>query len=85
MPERIRFDRLVRAEREEIIADCALTPSERAVFEARADGASIVKTSMDLCISVTTVKRETARVRAKIARVRHRRRGAQENTQDNAI
>jgi len=85
MPERMRFDKLIRAERDEIIAECALTPSERAVFEARADGSSIVKTSMDLCISVTTVKRETARVRAKIARARHRRRGEQAQTQDNVI
>lgn len=85
MPERIRFDRLVRAERDEIIADCALTERERAVFEARADGAGVVQASMRLHLSEATVKRDTARVRAKIARAGHRRRGDQTQTQDNAI
>lgn len=85
MPGWIRFDRLVKAEREEIIAECALTPSERAVFEARADGSSIIKASIELGMSEPTVKRESARVCAKIARARHRRRGAQEQTQDKAI
>lgn len=85
MTERVRFDLLVRAEREEIIADCALTPRERAVFEARAGGAGVVQTSMQLHLSEATVKRDTARVRAKIARAAHRRRGEREQAKDNTI
>lgn len=85
MADRSRLDRYIRSEREEIIEACALSERERAVFEARADGASVVQTSMRLHLSEATVKRDTARVRAKIARAAHRRRGEQELAQDNAI
>lgn len=80
MGERLRLDGYIRAEREEILRECGFTPRERAVFEARADGESVVQTSMRLHMSETTVKRDSARVRAKIARAMHRRRpeGGQE-------
>lgn len=74
MGERLRLDSYIMAEREEILRECGFTPRERAVFEARADGDSIVQTSMRLHMSETTIKRDSARVRAKIARAMHRRR-----------
>lgn len=74
MGDRSRLDGFIRCEREEIIRECGFTARERAVFEARADGDSVVQTSMRLHMSETTVKRDSARVRAKIARAMHRRR-----------
>lgn len=74
MGKQLRLDGYIRSEREEIIRECGFTSRERAVFEARADGDSVIQTSMRLNMSEATVKRDSARVCAKIARAMHHRR-----------
>lgn len=79
MGDRARFDGYIRSEVEELIAECNFTDRERAVFELRAKGASVVETQMALHMSDRTVVRDSRRIRAKIARAQHRRRGSVEN------
>ena len=74
MGDRSRFDIYTRAEIAELADAANLTPPERQVFESRAKGESVVSTALNLCMSERTVERYSARTRAKIARVQHRRR-----------
>lgn len=69
MRERIDFAQYITEEREEIVHRCALTQSEREVFSSRADGDSVVAASMRLNLSEATVKRRSAAVQKKIARM----------------
>lgn len=75
MGDRSRFDIYTREEIAELADAANLTPPERQVFEARARGSSVVSASLDLCMSERTVERYSAKARAKLARVQHRRRG----------
>ena len=73
MGKRMRFDDLIAAERDDLIRACNFTGRERAVFERRAQGASVIETSMEMHVSEATVKRDSFRVRDKIRREMHRR------------
>lgn len=73
MGKRMRFDNLIAAERDDLIRACNFTGRERAVFERRAQGASVIETSMEMHVSEATVKRDSFRVRDKIRREMSRR------------
>ena len=75
MSDRSRFDQYTQPEIDEFITLCNFTPREREVFEARAKGQSVIEARFSLSLSERTVERESAKVRAKIARVQHHRRG----------
>lgn len=51
---------------------CNFTPDERAIFDLRAEDASIAKISMVLCMSEATVNRRLRRIREKIDRTNER-------------
>ena len=75
MGDRTRFDQYTQLELDELIQLCNFTPREREVFEARARGQSVVEARFSLSLSERTIERDSARIRTKIARVQHHRRG----------
>lgn len=75
MSDRSKFDQYTQPEIDEFITLCNFTPREREVFEARAKGKSVVEARFALSLSERTVERESAKIRTKIARVQHHRRG----------
>lgn len=81
MGKRMRFDDLIAAERDDLIRACNFTGRERAVFERRAQGASVIETSMEMHVSEATVKRDSFRVRDKIRREMSRRERARADTE----
>lgn len=81
MGKRMRFDNLIAAERDDLIRACNFTGRERAVFERRAQGASVIETSMEMHVSEATVKRDSFRVRDKIRREMSRRERARADTE----
>ena len=81
MDKRMRFDDLIAAERDDLIRACNFTGRERAVFERRAQGASVIETSMEMHVSEATVKRDSFRVRDKIRREMSRRERARADTE----
>ena len=81
MGKRMRFDNLIAAERDDLIRACNFTGRERAVFERRAQGASVIETSMEMHVSEATIKRDSLRVRDKIRREMSRRERARADTE----
>ena len=81
MGKRMRFDNLIAAERDDLIRACNFTGRERAVFERRAQGASVIETSMEMHVSEATIKRDSFRVRDKIRREMSRRERARADTE----
>lgn len=75
MGDRSKFDGYTQPEIDELIRLCNFTQREREVFEARAKGKSVVEARFSLSLSERTIERDSAKIRTKIARVRHRRRG----------
>lgn len=75
MSDRSRIDQYTEPELEEFRRLCNFTPREREVFDARAKGHGVIETQFALHISERTIERDSARIRAKIARVQHHRRG----------
>lgn len=75
MGDRSKFDVYTEPELEEIRRLCNFTPREREVFDARARGMGVVETQFALHMSERTIERDSQRIRAKIARVQHHRRG----------
>ena len=75
MGDRSKFDQYTEPELDELRRLCNFTPREREVFDARAKGQSVIEACFSLNMSERTIERDSARVRAKIARVQHRRRG----------
>ena len=75
MGDRSKFDGYTQPEIDELIRLCNFTPREREVFEARAKGKSVVEARFSLSLSERTIERDSAKIRTKIARVQHRRRG----------
>ena len=76
MGDRSKFDVYTEPEIEEYLKLCNFTPREREVFEARARGKSVVEARFSLSLSERTIERESAKIRTKIARVQHHRRGS---------
>ena len=81
MGKRMRFDNLIAAERDDLIRAWNFTGRERAVFERRAQGASVIETSMEMHVSEATIKRDSFRVRDKIRREMSRRERARADTE----
>ena len=75
MGDRSKFDGYTQPEIDELIQLCNFTPREREVFETRAKGKSVVEARFSLSLSERTIERDSAKIRTKIARVQHRRRG----------
>ena len=75
MGDRSKFDQYTEPELEELRRLCNFTPREREVFDARASGKGVVETRFALHLSERTIERDSAKIRAKIARVQHHRRG----------
>lgn len=75
MGDRSKFDQYTEPELEELRRLCNFTPREREVFEARAKGQSVIEARFSLSLSERTIERDSAKIRAKIARVQHHRRG----------
>ena len=75
MGDRSRFDVYTEPELEEFRRLCNFTPREREVFDARAEGQSVIEACFSLNMSERTVERYSANARAKMARVQHHRRG----------
>lgn len=75
MGDRSKFDVYTEPELEELRRLCNFTPREREVFEARARGMGVVETQFALHMSERTIERDSQKIRAKIARVQHHRRG----------
>jgi DNA-binding NarL/FixJ family response regulator len=75
MGDRSRFDQYTEPELDELRRLCNFTPREREVFEARAKGQSVIEAQFSLCLSERTIERDSAKIRTKIARVQHHRRG----------
>ena len=82
MSDRSRFDTYTQPELEELRLLCNFTPREREVFEARASGKGVIETQFALHMSERTIERDSARIRAKIARVQHHRRGVERACED---
>ena len=76
MGDRSKFDGYIQEEKDDLIAKCGFTERERAIFEQRAKGKSVVETRFALHLSERTIVRDSAKIRTKIARVQHRRRDA---------
>lgn len=74
MPEYLDLTAFIEDEKRIIRAEAGLTDRELEVFEHRARDHSVVQTALEMSISEATVKRDTAKVRAKVARTMHRRR-----------
>ena len=75
MADRSKFDQYTQPELDEFRRLCNFTPREREVFEARARGMGVVETQFALHMSERTIERDSQKIRAKIARVQHHRRG----------
>lgn len=75
MGDRSKFDQYTEPELDELRKLCNFTPREREVFEARAKGQSVIEACFSLNMSERTIERDSAKIRTKIARVQHRRRG----------
>lgn len=75
MADRSKFDQYTQPELDEFRRLCNFTPREREVFEARASGKGVIETQFALNMSERTIERDSQRIRAKIARVQHHRRG----------
>lgn len=75
MGDRSKFDQYTEPELDEFRRLCNFTPREREVFEARAKGQSVIETRFSLSLSERTIERDSAKIRTKIARVQHHRRG----------
>lgn len=75
MSDRSKFDIYTEPELEELRRLCNFTPREREVFDARARGMGVIETQFALHMSERTIERDSQRIRAKIARVQHHRRG----------
>lgn len=75
MVDRSKFDVYTEPELEELRRLCNFTPREREVFDARARGMGVIETQFALHMSERTIERDSQRIRAKIARVQHHRRG----------
>lgn len=75
MGDRSKFDVYTEPELEELRRLCNFTPREREVFDARARGMGVIETQFALHMSERTIERDSQRIRAKIARVQHHRRG----------
>lgn len=75
MGDRSRLDRFTEPELEELRRLCNFTPRELEVFDARASGKGVIETQFALHMSERTVERDSQKIRAKIARVQHHRRG----------
>lgn len=75
MGDRSKFDQYTQPEIDEFITLCNFTPREREVFEARAKGQSVIEARFSLSLSERTIERESHKIRTKIARVQHHRRG----------
>lgn len=75
MGDRSKFDVYTEPELEELRRLCNFTPREREVFDARARGMGVVETQFALHMSERTIERDSQKIRAKIARVQHHRRG----------
>ena len=75
MGDRSRFDQYTEPELDEFRQLCNFTPREREVFEARAKGQSVIEARFSLSLSERTIERDSAKIRTKIARVQHHRRG----------
>lgn len=82
MSDRSKFDKYTEPELEELRRLCNFTPREREVFEARAKGKGVIETQFALHISERTIERDSAKIRAKIARVQHHRRGGARTCED---
>ena len=76
MGDRSKFDGYTQPEIDELISLCNFTPRELEVFQARAKGQSVIEARFSLSISERTIERDSARIRTKIARVQHHRRGS---------
>ena len=75
MGDRSKFDGYTQPEIDELISLCNFTPRELEVFQARAKGQSVIETRFSLSLSERTIERDSAKIRTKIARVQHHRRG----------
>ncbi len=75
MGDRSKFDGYTQPEIDELISLCNFTPRELEVFQARAKGKSVIETRFSLSLSERTIERDSAKIRTKIARVQHHRRG----------
>ena len=75
MGDRSKFDIYTEPELEELRKLCNFTQREREVFDARARGMGVVETQFALHMSERTIERDSQKIRAKIARVQHHRRG----------
>lgn len=75
MGDRSKFDGYTQPEIDELISLCNFTPRELEVFQARAKGQSVIEARFSLSMSERTIERDSAKIRTKIARVQHHRRG----------
>ena len=75
MGDRSRLDQYTEPELEEYRRLCNFTPREREVFDARASGKGVIETQFALHMSERTIERDSAKIRTKIARVQHHKRG----------
>lgn len=75
MGDRSKFDQYTEPELDELRQLCNFTPREREVFDARAKGQSVIEACFSLNMSERTIERDSAKIRTKIARVQHHRRG----------
>ena len=75
MGDRSKFDGYTQPEIDELISLCNFTPRELEIFQARAKGQSVIETRFSLSLSERTIERDSAKIRTKIARVQHHRRG----------
>ena len=75
MGDRSKFDQYTEPELDELRRLCNFTPREREVFDARAKGQSVIEACFSLNMSERTIERHSAKIRTKIARVQHHRRG----------
>ena len=75
MGNRSKFDVYTEPELEELRRLCTFTPRARGVFDARARGMGVIETQFALHMSERTIERDSQKIRAKIARVQHHRRG----------
>ena len=77
MGDRSRFDQYTEPELDELRRLCNFTPREREVFDARAEGQSVIEACFSLSMSERTIERDSKKIRAKIARVQHHRGGVE--------
>ena len=84
MGDRSKFDVYTEPELEELRRLCTFTPREREVFDARARGMGVIEAQFALHMSERTIERDSQRIRAKIARVQHHRRGVARTCEETA-